>query len=104
MLDNTGVRVGLITADDARLPSAPATGVRGGSAAENADALLALLDGRAAGSAYDSFVLLNAAAAFVVAGRALTLGDGADLARESLQSGRARQTLDRLVAITQAAP
>ena len=71
---------------------------------ENADALKALLRGAAAGSAYDSFVQLNAAAALVLAERATTLAEGAALARESLHGGAARAALDRLVTLTQAAP
>jgi len=45
-------------------------------------------------------VLLNSAAALVVAGRADNLRDGADLAAGSIDSGAARQVLDKLVALT----
>jgi anthranilate phosphoribosyltransferase len=45
-------------------------------------------------------VLLNSAAGLVVAGRADNLRDGAELAARSIDSGAARQVLDRLVAAT----
>jgi anthranilate phosphoribosyltransferase len=47
-------------------------------------------------------VLLNSAAGLVVAGRADNLRDGAELAARSIDSGAARQVLERLVAATNA--
>ena len=70
--------------------------VRGGSAEDNAVALRALLDGAA--GAYRDTVLLNVAAALFIAERAPTLKDGVTLAADSIDSGRARAALDRLVA------
>ncbi|MGB7157379.1 MAG: anthranilate phosphoribosyltransferase [Tepidisphaeraceae bacterium] len=52
------------------------------------------------GSLYD-IAALNAAAALVVAGRAATLDEGLTLAREAIDSGRARDTLDKLIACSQ---
>ena len=52
------------------------------------------------GPLYD-IAALNAAAALVVAGRVETIGDGLTLAREALDGGRARETLDRLVVSSQ---
>ena len=45
-------------------------------------------------------MVLNAAAAFVVADRAETLAEGAERARASIDSGRARLALDTLAALT----
>jgi anthranilate phosphoribosyltransferase len=45
-------------------------------------------------------VLLNSAAALVVAGRAEDLRHGADIAAQAIDSGGARQVLDKLVAAT----
>ena len=45
-------------------------------------------------------MLLNSAAALVVAGRVDILRDGAELAAQSIDSGAARQVLDKLVAMT----
>jgi anthranilate phosphoribosyltransferase len=45
-------------------------------------------------------VVANAAAALVVAGRTLLTHEAADMARESIDSGRARQALERLVEVS----
>ena len=60
--------------------------------------LRALLDG--AGGALREVVLLNSAAALVVAGRAEDLRDGIASAARALDSGAARDVLDRLVRMT----
>jgi anthranilate phosphoribosyltransferase len=78
--------------------------LRGGDAADNADALRRLLDGSSRNIAYLDAVELNAAAAFVVAGRAETIEDGLTLARDSLASGIPLRTLNALIEITQDAP
>ena len=83
---------------DARLPMAHASELKGGDAATNAAALRALLDG--AHGAYRDIVLLNAAAALVVAGRAADLAEGAGLAAGSIDGGAAKAVLERMVAIT----
>lgn len=85
---------------DAGLPVHPFESILGGTPAENAAALRALLDGAA--GAYRDAVLLNAAAALVVADRAATLPEGVEIARRSIDSGAARARLDRLAAITNA--
>ena len=48
--------------------------------------------------AYRDAVLLNAAAALIVAGNADTLTDGAEKAAEALDSGAANALLDRWIA------
>ena len=50
--------------------------------------------------AYRDAVLLNAAGALVVAGRAADLREGVEIARESIDSGAAKQRLARLAAVT----
>jgi anthranilate phosphoribosyltransferase len=45
-------------------------------------------------------VLLNAAAALLVADKVKTIEDGIALARETVDSGKARETLARLVAVS----
>jgi anthranilate phosphoribosyltransferase len=72
--------------------------LKGGDAQTNAAALTAVLDG--APGAYRDVVLLNAAAALVVAGKANTLMDGVGIARQAVDSGAARDVLRRLVAVT----
>jgi len=72
--------------------------LRGSDPAGNADQMRRLLAGEK-GPLRD-IVLLNAAAALVVAGKAATPRDGMALAAESIDRGRARAALDRMVAIT----
>ena len=88
------IREFTVTAEEAGLPHAPLEAIRGGDAATNAAALLALLQG--ARGAYRDTVLLNAAAALIVAGRAATLREGAGLAAASIDGGAALAALETL--------
>ncbi len=90
-----------ISPEVAGLPSHPFEEIMGGTPEENAKALNELLDG--AENAYRDAVLLNAAAALVVADRVQSLEDGVKMARESIDSGAARQKLEALAALTQSA-
>ncbi|CAN7724675.1 anthranilate phosphoribosyltransferase [Mesorhizobium sp. LjNodule214] len=72
--------------------------LRGGDAAYNAKALRDMLGGAA--GAYRDTVLMNAGAGLVVAGKVTTLADGMASAAQAIDSGRALQVLDRLVAIS----
>jgi anthranilate phosphoribosyltransferase len=85
-----------ITPGDAGLPRHPISAIRGGDARENAAALRRLLGGDR--GAYRDAVLLNAAAALVVAERATDLREGAAIAAEALDSGAADALLDRWIA------
>jgi anthranilate phosphoribosyltransferase len=87
--------------EEAGLPVHPFEAIVGGSPEANAAALRALLAGEA--SAYRDAVVLNAAAALVVAGRAEDLREGAALAADSIDAGRARGACERLAAITRGA-
>ncbi len=72
--------------------------LKGGNAAVNATALRALLDG--AEGAYRDIVLLNSAAALVVAEKAADLKVGIAQARQAIDTGLAKAALGKLVAIT----
>ncbi|MCX7625307.1 MAG: anthranilate phosphoribosyltransferase, partial [Candidatus Sumerlaeaceae bacterium] len=72
--------------------------LRGGSAAENAAAILQILDGEP-GPRTD-IVLLNAGAALYVAERAQSIAEGIELAREVLRGGKAKEKLAQLQALT----
>ena len=87
--------------EDAGLPVHPFEDIVGGTPEENAVAFRALLDGRP--SAYRDAVLLNAAAALVVAGAANDLREGVLMARASIDSGKAREKINALARITQEA-
>jgi len=75
--------------------------LHGGSAEQSAAIVRAILRGEK-GSARD-VVLLNSGAALYVAGKAGTVQDGIGLAAESIDSGKARQKLEQLVELTNAA-
>lgn len=87
-----------VTPEQAGLPRARAEDLLGGDAAANAAALRALLEG--APGAYRDIVVLNAAAALIVAGQATDLAEAARQAEQAIDSGAAVATLDRMVAIT----
>lgn len=92
------LRLFRITPDAVGLPRAGLSDLRGGSPADNAAALRALLEGER--SAYRDVVLLNAAAAFLVGGLVETLREGVDLAGAAIDDGRAALALAKLVAIS----
>lgn len=76
--------------------------LRGGDAIENAAAIRALLDGEP--GPFRDIVLLNTAAALIVADKAANLLDGVEIAARAIDSGAARSVLDKLVAITNSDP
>jgi anthranilate phosphoribosyltransferase len=86
--------------EDAGLAPHPFEAILGGTPAENGAAFRALLDG--ATGAYRDAVLLNAAAALVVADRAGTLREGVALAREAIDGGKAKAKVDALRRLTNA--
>ena len=87
--------------EDAGLPVHPFEAILGGTPEENGRAFRALLDGET--GAYRDAVLLNAAAALVIAGRAGALAEGVEMARESIDSGAARRAVETLARVTSAA-
>lgn len=99
-LENGQIREFTLRPEDAGLPQHPFEAIMGGSPAENAVAFRALLNGTA--SAYRDAVLLNAAAALIVADKVTSLRDGVDLARNSIDSGAARAKLAGLAKLTNA--
>jgi len=91
-----------VTPEDAGLPRARLEDIRGGEPAENAERFVALLEGEA-GPLRD-VVLLNAAAALIIAGRVSDLRTGVECGAQAIRDGSARQALARLVAITNETP
>ena len=84
--------------EDAGLPVHPFEDILGGTPAENAAAFRSVLDGHP--GAYRDAVLLNTAAALVVAGAASDLKDGVARAVQSIDSGAAREKVAALARIT----
>ena len=92
------LRLFTITPEAVGLPRAALADITGGEPAYNAAALTALLDGRE--GPYRDIVMLNAAAAFLVADKVETLREGVELAGAVLDDGRAAAALAGLVAAT----
>jgi anthranilate phosphoribosyltransferase len=93
LVDDT-VNTFYVHPSDVGVPTSTREALAGGTAAENAAMAERLLEGER-GPRRD-VVLLNAAAAMLVAGRASSLKNGLELAAESIDSGRARSVLTRL--------
>jgi anthranilate phosphoribosyltransferase len=87
-----------VTPEQAGLPKARLKDLRGADAETNAQAVRALLTG--APGPFRDIVLLNAAAALIVAGRVDDLRAGVARAAEAIDSGAADAVLGRLAAIT----
>lgn len=102
-LDGTGVLYDVtpagvtrhdVVATELGLTAALVSALAGGTAAENAALIEAVFAGEA-GPRRD-VILLNAAAAFLAAGRVTALGDGVTLAAETIDAGLPRDLLARL--------
>jgi anthranilate phosphoribosyltransferase len=87
-----------VTPEDAGIARADPAQLKGGDPATNAAAIADMLGGTE--GPYRDIVLLNAGAALVVAGKADDLKSGAALAANAIASGKARDTLERMIAIT----
>jgi anthranilate phosphoribosyltransferase len=99
-LESGTVRTFEITPEEAGLQRIKPDALRGGAAAQNAQALMDVLKGRK--GAFREVALLNASAALIVAGRATDLKAGVALAAKSVDSGEAEGRLDRLIAVSNA--
>lgn len=96
------IREFTLTPADAGLPEAPMAALKGGDPAENAAALVELL--RGAHGPYRDCVVLNAAAALVVAGETDDLSGAAARAARAIDEGAALAALERLRHATHAPP
>jgi anthranilate phosphoribosyltransferase len=82
-----------VSPEDAGLKRAPLAALKGGTADENARAILDLFAG--AKNAFRDIVLLNAGAALVVADQASTIMEGVTLAAEAIDKGKAARALEQ---------
>lgn len=85
--------------EQAGLDPVPLSALRGGDPAENAERLASLLRGHGTAAERDA-VALNAGALLLTAGRAGSLAEGIDLARQAMSGGEPHRRLQALVAIT----
>eukprot|EP01134_Creolimax_fragrantissima_P000749 CFRG0749T1 len=91
----------VVTPEDFGLPSHPISEVSGGGPSENAKLLQGIVDGTHNGPETD-FVLLNAAALLVVAGKANSWKEGVQVARNAIKEGACKRVLDAYVEATRA--
>ncbi len=96
MINNGVITLSRITPEDAGLTRHSAEAIKGGDAQYNAAALRALLQGEQ--SAYRDAVLLNSAAALMVAGEVDSWEEGVEEAAEALDKGLAKAMLDCWIA------
>ncbi|MET3925200.1 anthranilate phosphoribosyltransferase [Devosia sp. 2618] len=87
-----------VTPESAGLKRYDAKDLLGADPDYNAQAIHALFDG--APGAYRDVVLLNAGAALIVADKVADLREGAEAAASIVDSGKAKETLARLVAVS----
>jgi anthranilate phosphoribosyltransferase len=89
-----------VTPADAGLKTVGMEALLGGDPATNAAALRAVLSGEK--NAYRDIAVLNAAAGLIVAGLATSLNNAARMAEKALDTGAAKATFDKLVAVSNA--
>lgn len=89
-----GVERATITPEDVGIERASLEELTGGDAKENARILVDILSGEM--GARREVVALNAGAALTIAGKATSLQEGMLLARETIDSGRAKALLQRM--------
>jgi anthranilate phosphoribosyltransferase len=89
-----------VKASEHGLPSSDLVEIKGGSAADNAVLTNRVLDGE--NGPHRHTVVLNAAAALVAAGAAMTITEAVEMAQHAIDSGAARSVLDEYVAFSNA--
>lgn len=93
------VRASVLSPEDAGLPRASLDQLKGGTPEENACICREVLSNQEGPPSH--IVLLNAAAAFLAAGRVETIAEGVEWSREVVASGRALEKLELLVSFSQ---
>lgn len=87
-----------IKPEDVGIARSPAADLKGGDAAQNAEALRGVLEGKK--NAFRDAAVMTAAAALLVADKAKDLKEGVALAQKSIDGGGAGQVLDKLVQVS----
>ena len=93
-----GIRSYLIEPEDFGMRKRRLVEIKGGIKEQNAKIILEVLNGDR-GPKRD-IIVLNAAAAFMIAGKAKDFSEGIELANQSIDSGKALRTLEGLIAFT----
>ena len=97
-LNKGRMRIYLVSPEKFGMKCSKLEDIRGGSAKENAEILLSILEGKQ--GARRNVVLLNAAAALMAGFKARSFKEGIELAKDSIDSGRAIEKLNRLIIMT----
>ena len=97
-IKNKNIKEFIIAPEDAGLLKHPFEFIKGGSPRHNAEALLKVLDG--INNAYRDAIVLNSAAALLIAGKVKSLQEGKTLSEMSIDNGSARATLEKLKELT----
>ncbi len=87
-----------VSPTDAGIPLSNSEDLKGGDAQENAKAMIAMLSGEK--GAFRDIVIYTATAALIVADKASDLKEGAAIAADAIDSGKAQKALDTMVTIT----
>jgi anthranilate phosphoribosyltransferase len=95
---NEWVRVYEITPEQFGMQRAPMSELMGGDVQSNADIIREILDGKK--SPKRDVVVMNAAAALVAAGKADDIHVAVPVAQQSIDSGAAKEKLEKLVTFT----
>lgn len=99
LLEKNELKPLMIDIEELGLTPAPVTALRGGTPEENAIILRDLLNGKQ--SAYFDAVLLNSGLALFANGKATSVLDGVELARDSILTGKALAKLEAVVEYSQ---
>jgi anthranilate synthase/phosphoribosyltransferase len=95
-IDEAGTRTDYtLTPDEFGIPRFSVEDLKGGTATQNAETALAILEGRGPDAVREA-VLLNAGAALYICGITRNIGDGYLSARKALESGETRAALARI--------
>lgn len=97
-LKDGNIKTYYVTPEEFGIKRASLEDIKGGSAKENAQIMLAILKGER-GPKRD-IVLMNAAAALVVGSKAKNFKEGIKKAENSIDSGKAMEKLNRLIELT----
>ncbi len=98
LLEDGVISTQTFVADDIGLPQYDNSFVKGGDSKENAEILKKVLSGEK--GAHRDTVLLNAGIGIYTSGKAASIVDGINIAREVIDSGVANEKLDQLIKLT----
>jgi anthranilate phosphoribosyltransferase len=84
----------IVNPENYGISKSPLKSIQGGNEKYNAQKIIDLLDGEK--SAYLDIVILNSAFALLVVGKVRSIKEGMNLARSAIESGRAKEILEKL--------